>query len=138
MAITNNNSKGAALSLKIDGVEYNMDLKSANLTPEEADSGDVTFASLSTGGAQDWFLDIEAFSDYATGSMWEYIWSNAGTTDVDYVVAPYGNATASITKPHFEGTLTIPAPLGIGGTAGETFTFEARFKVDGKPTKVTA
>lgn len=138
MAISNGKYKGAKLSLTINDVEYNMDLMSANIVSEEADNDAVTFADLAAGGSFDWFLDIEAVSDYGTGSLWTYIWDNAGDADIAYSLKPYGNATASTTQPHFEGTLTIPGGQGIGGSADEVFTFEARFRLDGKPTKVSA
>lgn len=138
MAIANG-KKPARLSLTINSVEYNMDLQSAEIVSEEADNDVTTFADLAAGGSYDYFLDIEAISDYATGSLWEYVWSNEGTTDVEYLVKPYGNATASTTQPHFSGTLTIPGgTASIGGKAGEVFSFEARFTLDGKPTRVVA
>ena len=138
MALTNGKYKGGKLSLTINAVEYNMDLMSANIVPEEADNDAVTFADLGAGGSFDWFLDIEAVSDYGTGSLWSYIWDNAGNDEIDYVFMPYGNVSPSTDQPHFEGTLTIPGGQGIGGTADEVFTFEARFRLDGKPTRVTA
>jgi hypothetical protein len=138
MALSNGKYKGAKLSLTIDSVEYNMDLQSANIVPEEADNDAVTFADLAGGGSFDWFLDIEAVSDYGTGSLWSYIWENAGDDSVAYLLKPYGNAVASEAQPHFSGTLTVPGGQGIGGSADEVFSFEARFRLDGKPTRVAA
>lgn len=137
MAIANGKYKGASLSLTINSVEYNMDLTSANIVSEDADSGATTFADVAAGGGKDWFLDVAAVSDYGTGSLWNYIWSNAGTTGVAFMLKPYGNSAASAAKPHFSGTLVVPGKPNIGGTADEVFTFETRFELEGEPTMVT-
>lgn len=140
MSLTNGKYKGAKLSLMINAVEYNMELMSAEILAEEADNDAVTFADLAAGGSFDWFLDVEYVSDYATGSLWSYIWTNEGQTAIAYKLDPYGvGATPTATKPHFTGTLTIPGGQNkIGGSADEVFSSEARFKLNGKPTKVGA
>jgi len=138
MALTNGKYKGASLSLTINSVEYNLETKSVQILAEEADNDATTFGDLAAGGSFDWFMEVEAVSDYATGSLWEYVWSNEGDTDVAYILKPYGG-TATASKPHFSGTLTIPGgQASIGGTADETFSFEVRFALDGKPLKVVA
>jgi hypothetical protein len=140
MALSNGKYKGAQLSLTINSVEYNMDLMRAEIVAEEAESDATTFADLASGGSFDWFLDVEYVSDYATGSLWEYIWSNEGDTNIAYKFDPYGvGTTPTASKPHFTGTLTIPGgQTKIGGSADEVFSAEARFKLNGKPTKVGA
>jgi hypothetical protein len=139
MAITNKAYKGAKLSLTIDSLEFNMDLTKAVITNEEADDSDISFADLGAGAGLNWALEFEAFSDYATGSLWDYIWTNAGDTGVAYLLKPYGNATASATQPHFSGTLKVGnKPANIGGTVNETFKFEGTFELEGAPTRVAA
>ena len=138
MAIANGKYNGKSLSLTIAGVEYNMDATSVVLNNEEADSDATTFADLAAGGALQWFFEVEAVSDYGTGSLWAYVWDNAGDDGVAFVFKPYGNATATDSKPHFTGTLKVGPKPAIGGAAGETFTFEVRFDVEGTPTKVIA
>lgn len=138
MAITHAKYQGAQLSLTIDSVEYNMDLTKAVITNEEADDSDVSFADLGAGAGLDWNLEIEAFSDYASGSIWSYIWDNAGDTGVAYLLKPYGGL-ASATSPHFSGTLKVGnKPGNIGGTAKETFKFEHVFELEGTPTRVVS
>jgi hypothetical protein len=138
MALNHAKYDGAQLSLTINSVEYNMDLTKAVITNEAADESDASFADLANGGALNWNLEFEAFSDYGTGSLWSYIWDNAGDTGVAYLLKPYGG-TASATAPHWSGTLKVGAkPGNIGGTAGETFKFEGVFKLEGEPTRVTA
>lgn len=129
--------KGKSLSLKVGSVEYNADLTSVVLTNEEAEDDAVTFADLAAGGAVQWFFEVEGVSDYGTGSLWKYLWDNAGNSSVAFTFAPYGNETPSATQPHFTGTLSLGAKPPVGGTANEVFTFEARWDVDGEPTMVT-
>lgn len=138
MAIANGKYKGNGLSLTINAIEYNMDATSVILNNEEADNDTQTFADLAAGGALQWFFEVEAVSDFGTGSLWNYVWANSGTTAVPFVFKPYGNATATPAKPHFTGTLKVGPKPAVGGQAGEVFTFEARFDVDGTPLLKTS
>lgn len=133
----NGKYKGKSLSLTINGTEYNMDATRVELLNEESD-GNPTFAELAAGGAVQWYFEVEAFSDYGTGSLWNYVWTNNGSATVPFVFKPYGNSTASTTKPHFTGTLAVGPKPPVGGTADEEFTFEVRFDVNGTPTMATA
>jgi hypothetical protein len=128
--------KGKNLSLTVDGTEFSADGTEVVLDNEEADDDAITFADLENGDAVDWFFAITAVSDYGAGSFWDLLWENAGADAVDFVFKPYGNAVASATQPHFTGTCTIPKKPPVGGTAGETWTYEARLDVEGEPEKV--
>jgi hypothetical protein len=130
--------KGKSLSITVDAVEYNMDLTSIVLQNEEADDDATTFADLATGGAVQWFFEIEAVSDYSASSLWSFLWTNAGDSDVAFVFKPYGNATPTASQPHFTGTFNVGSKPAVGGTANEVFTFEARLDVNGEPVKVVA
>jgi hypothetical protein len=138
MAIGNGKYKGTQLSLTVDSVEYKMDCKKVVLDREESEDDFTTFADLAAGGSFQWFFDIEAASDFGTGSLWNYVWSNAGDTDVAFVFKPYGNATPSATQPHFTGTLSVGGKPAVGGEAGEVWSFEVRFDVDGTPSMVVS
>lgn len=126
--------KGKNLSFTIAGTEYNGDITSVTLANEEADDDVTTFADLSAGGNVAWTIEVEGVSDYGSTSLWSYCWANAGS-EAAFVFKPYGNVTASTTQPHFTGTLIVRAKPAVGGTAGETFTFEYTFDVKGAPTK---
>lgn len=128
--------KGKSLTIMIGVEEYQMDLTSIVLQNEEADDDATTFADLDAGGSVQWFFEIEAVADYSATSFWTFLWENAGTTDVTFEFAPYGNAVASASQPHFTGTLNVGAKPQVGGTANEVFTFEARLDVNGEPTRV--
>lgn len=138
MAIANGKYKGKSLSIMVDGSEYNMEVRSVVLQNEEADDDATTFADLASGGAVQWFFEGEANSDYGTGTLWNYLWTHAGETDVDFVFKPYGNEAASAAKPHFTGTLNVGSKPPVGGTANETFSFEFRLDVNGEPVMVVA
>lgn len=128
--------KGKDLSFKIGATDYKCDVMEVTLEPEDPEEDDLTFCEVGT-GASDWFLRGSARSDYGSTSLWSYLWDNAGD-DVEFTLAPYGNATPTTSQPHFEGTVTLTKKPAVGGTAGETFTFEFEFKLTGEPTKVTA
>lgn len=128
--------KGKNLSLMIGTKEVNLDGTSVVLDNEEADTDAITFAELAAGTPLQWFFTLSAVADYATGTLWDYLWSNAGSS-VSFVFKPYGNAVASATQPHFTGTTTINSKPPIGGSANEVFTFEARLDVAGEPVKKT-
>lgn len=129
--------KGKDLSLTIDGVEVNLEATSVTLNNEEADTDAVTFAELAAGTPMQWFFEIEAVADYGTGSLWDTLWTQSGSS-VAFVFKPYGNVAPSPTQPHFTGNATILAKPPVGGSANEVFTFDARLDVDGEPQKVTA
>lgn len=138
MAIANGKYKGGQLSITIASTEYKTDLTNLVLNNEEADADATTFADVGAGGAQQWFFEGTAISDFGTGSLWNYVWANSGQAAVAFVYKPYGNATATPAKPHFTGTLTLPAKPAIGGAAGEVWTWDVRMDVAGTPAMVTA
>lgn len=128
---------GKDLSLTFDAVEFNADGTAVVLDNEEGDTDSVTFAEVGAGDTRQWFFQLTALGDYAAGSIWDTLWENSGAT-VPFVFKPYGNAAATAAQPHFTGDCTVIAKPPIGGTAGETWTFEARLDVDGVPTRVIA
>jgi hypothetical protein len=130
--------KGKNLSLTIGGTEFNADITSVVIESDDADDDVTTFADLAAGGARAWTMTVEAVSDYSGSSLWGYLWENAGDDGVAYVLKPYGNATPTVSQPHFTGTLDIGSKPNIGGTANETFTFEYALDLTDAPTRATA
>lgn len=128
---------GKDLSLTFDAVEVNAEGTAVVLDNEEAEQEAVTFAEVGAGDTRQWFFTLTAIGDYSAGSVWDTLWENSGAT-VPFVFKPYGNAAATTAQPHFTGNATVIAKPPIGGSAGETWTFEARLDVDGVPTRVTA
>lgn len=133
--------KGNNLSLVFtQGVlteEVNLEATSVVLANEEGDDDEVTFAELASGANVQWYFEITATSDYAAATWWTFCWEKAGQT-ATFVFKPYGNASASASQPHFTGSVTMGAKPGVGGAAGETWTFEKRMDLVGEPTRVIA
>jgi len=132
--------KGNALSLKIDQTDFWMDVTSCKVTNDDADSKVVTFYDAANGGGKAYTLEITAIQSLDPTSFWSYAWDNVGKT-VPYVYAPKGVADAPTPDaPWFVGNVTIGAPPELGGDAGEDeeYTTDLKWKLDGKPTKVTS
>jgi len=127
------------LTLGSPGSEYSADLISWLIENEEADSDVVTFEDAASGGSRQFYLRGSAIQSTASTAFWTYVWENSGDTGVAYTIAPHGNAVATVSQPHFVGTLTIGAKPTIGGEASTSsssaFTFEFEFEIDGVPTK---
>ena len=132
--------KGKSLKFIIDDEAYECDLTAIDLLNEEAEGSDdvVTFCQAASGGGVNWYLDTTAITSTDQNSYWTYLWDNAGAQDVAYVYAPNGNETPTADKPHFTGTLDLPAKPNIGGEASTTWSFDIRLLVNEEPTKVTA
>lgn len=130
--------KGVALTLKFGTTDYKADVTACTLTNEEAESDVVTFEDAAGEGQRQFYLNITAIQSTDTASFWRYVWENAGTT-VAFVYAPHGNETASAAQPHFTGNVKVGPRPTIGGEAGagNTFTFETQWEVEGVPTMVT-
>ncbi len=131
------------LTLIIDSVEVTAEVSKDVITSNDAGSDFTTFADAAAGGAREYRLEFTAVQDGNTGSLWDKVWTAAGTS-VDFTLSPYGNAVPSVTEPAFEGTCTITEPDGdfLGGSADSSttarFTFDAAWVCDAKPTRVTA
>lgn len=131
------------LKLEIDSEDVTAQVSVVKITTGEADSDFVTFADAANGGNRQYNLVFTAVQDLVAGTIWDTIWTAAGT-EVSGVVNPYGNATPSATQPHYEFTAVVSEPDGdfLGGEANVStsarMTFEATWALTGKPTKVTA
>ncbi len=126
------------LTLGTPGTDISADLISYTIENEEADADVITFEDAASGGARQYFLRGSAVQSLASTSFWRYVWENSGDTEIPYTIAPFGNATASATQPHFVGTLTIGPKPTVGGEASASstsaFTFDFEFEIDGVPT----
>lgn len=129
------------LKISVAGTDYTAQVSKAVITSGESDSDFVTFADAAAGGAREYKLEFTAVQDAAAASLWDKVWSAAGTT-VACILKPYGNAAASATQPHYSFNAVVSEPDGdlIGGEADSSVTarqvIECAWTLEAKPTKV--
>lgn len=122
-----------ALDLGTPATNYWADIRSYELTNDEADSDVTTFEDAAGGGARQYKLAGEAIQSTDSASFWMYVWENVGET-VPFTLAPHGNEVPSASQPHFVGNVKIGARPKIGGEAGTgAFTFDFEWDVEGVP-----
>lgn len=132
-----------SLTLEIGGTEVTGEVSKAVITSAAAESDFTTFEDAAAGGKRDYALDFIAVQDAATGSLWDRIWTAAGST-VAFVLRPYGNEIPTEAQPHYTGNVTIMEPDGdfLGGEADAStsarFTVECSWPCTAKPTPVTS
>lgn len=132
-----------SLTLSIAATDYTTQVFNVDISAEAADDSEVTYAEAAAGGGRIYTLNFTGVQDLATGTLWDKVWSVAGTS-VAVLLKPYGNATASATQPHYTGNVTVTEPDGvlIGGEANSSATarqkFECSWVFAAKPTKVIA
>lgn len=103
----------------------------------------MTYADLVNGTGRNYVLAFTAVQDPAAGTLWDKVWTAAGTT-VAVLLKPLGNPSPTVAAPHFAGDVTITKPVGdlIGGEADASttarFTFEGEWFFTAKPTRITA
>lgn len=130
------------LKIKIGATEYTAQASVMKVVSGGADQDFVTFADAAGGGAREYRLEFTAVQDTATGTLWDQVFSNAGTS-VAIVLNPYGVGTATASAPFFTANATITEPDGdfIGGEANAStsarMTFSCSWVLDAKPVKVT-
>lgn len=131
-----------SLKIKIGANEYTAQVSRVVITSGEADSDFVTFSDAAAGGAREYRLEFTAVQDHADGTLWDTVFDTPGTT-VTGKVAPYGNAVASDTQPHYTFSATVSEPDGdfIGGEANSStsarMTFECSWVLAAKPTRLS-
>ena len=131
------------LTLSVGGEDMTAQVSNVRITSQESESDFVSFEDAAAGGAREYRLAFTAVQDVSTGTMWDQVFSNAGTT-VPVLLKPAGGTTPSPAAPHFTGNVVISEPDGdlLGGEANASasarFTFEAEWVFTAKPTKVTS
>jgi hypothetical protein len=129
------------LTLTIGGEDYTAQVSNCRITSGDAEGGFLSFAAAAAGGAREYKLAFTAVQDPAADTIWDLVWSQAGTT-VAAVIKPAGGTDPSESQPHFTGNLVIAEPDGdiLGGEANSSatarFTFDAEWTYTAKPTRV--
>lgn len=133
---------GRTLLITVAATDYTAQVFSASVEADDADSKDITFAEAAAGGGRQYKLKLTLTQDMVASTLWDKIWSAAGT-DVVVLMKPYGNASASVTQPHFTMSANVREPNGtfIGGDADANvqtrYNVEVEWPLAAKPTKVT-
>ena len=127
MAIPSSTSariKANALQLTIDGTDYWADFSSVVMQSEDASADVTTFYDASLGGRRDFYFTVSGVQSTEATSFWRAMWTGAGSEET-FIYAPHGNASPSADKPHFTGTVRLPArgAFQLGGEASPDGTF---------------
>lgn len=124
--------KGKSIVFEVNGTEY------------AGAASNVTFSSavneLGFGDYEDsldFTLAVTGFQDTAANSFHTFLFNNPGVT-VNISYAPHGNSVPSAAQPWFTATGYAETVPDIGGAAGEFFTFDVTFILDGKPARVVS
>src|SRR5262245_19805332 len=72
--------------------EVTSQVSKVEIDSAETDSDFVSFADAAAGGGRDYSLAVTATQDLVTGTLWDQVWTNAGSK-VAVTIRPYGNAT---------------------------------------------
>lgn len=126
----------AGIFLTVAGTDYDADVKSIDLTPEDRDDSDVTFAEAAAGDVAVTSANVTAIQSTKAGSLWRYLWDNPGD-EVAVVYGPHGNALPTADKPHFLFTVKLGNRPAIGGEARrakDRYDFTATWEVLDGPT----
>lgn len=131
------------LTITVAATDYTAQVFTAQFEAEAADTDDVTYSEAAAGGGRVYKLVLKLTQDMAASTLWTQVWTVAGT-DVAVLMKPYGNASASVSQPHFTATCNVREPDGvfIGGEADSSTTkrqtIEVEWPCTAKPVRVTA
>lgn len=131
-----------SLLIQVAATEYAAQVFTASFDSAAADTDDVTYAEAAAGGGRVYVLTLKLTQDMVSTTLWRKIFDAAGT-DVAILMKPYGNASASVTQPHFTATCNVREPDGvfIGGEADAAPTkrqvVEVEWPCTAKPVMVT-
>lgn len=131
------------IALDVDGVDRSDEVSKSEITAGPKGTDFVSFAEARSGGGREYKLAMTIAQDHASGTLWDLIWTGAGT-EVAGTYSPYGNATPTVSQPHYDFTATVAEPDGdfLGGEANSSTTavatVEVEWALNAKPTKVTA
>ena len=118
--------KATNIVFKIGSTDYACDTNMVQLSTQDM-PGDVrTFCEVQTG--QEWQLQLDGVTSLDSASLYQLLWTNYGT-EVAFVIAPAGNATASSTQPHYTGTVIFDKLPDVALTSGEIAKFSVTLTV---------
>lgn len=122
--------KAQNILFKFGATEYACDANMVSLTLEDAPGDVQTFCETRVGGQ--WTLEPEGITSGESTSLYRVLWDNFGDTAV-FTIAPNGNATASSSQPHYEGTVIFSDIPPLSLTSNETAVFTVSLQVKNTP-----
>jgi hypothetical protein len=122
--------KAQNIIFKIGSTDYACDANMVELTLDDAPGDIQTFCETRVGGQ--WALQLDGIMSGDAGSLYRVLWDNFGT-EVAFTVAPNGNATASASEPHYEGTAVFNQLPPLSLMSNETAKFSVTLEVKNTP-----
>jgi len=122
--------KGKQIILEVGGVDYAGQV--SNVVFSSA-VGELGFGDYED--SLEFTCAVTGFQDTAANSLHSVLWANPGET-VNISFVPHGNVTPSSSQPWFTASGYAETLPDIGGAAGEYFTYDITFILDGKPSRV--
>jgi hypothetical protein len=122
--------KAQNIIFKIDATDYACDANMVELTLDDAPGDIQTFCETRVGGQ--WALQLDGIMSGDAGSLYRVLWDNFGT-EVAFTVAPNGNAAATSSEPHYEGTAVFNQLPPLSLMSNETAKFSVTLEVKNTP-----
>lgn len=111
----------------IAGTDYACDATMVDLQLQDAPGDVQTFCEQRAGG--EWALTLEGIVSGDAASLYRVLWANFGSTAA-FTIAPNGNATATTSEPHYEGTVKFDQLPPLSLSTNETVKFSVTLTVD--------
>ena len=122
--------KAQNIIFKIGTTDYACDANLVELTLDDAPGDVQTFCETRVGGQ--WSLQLDGITSGDSASLYRVLWDNFGTTAA-FTIAPNGNATASTSQPHYEGTVVFNQLPPLSLTSNEVSKFSVTLEVKNTP-----
>lgn len=122
--------KAQNILFTIGSTEYACDATMVDLQLQDAPGDVQTFCEQRVGG--EWQLTLEGIVSGDAASLYRVLWGNFGTT-ASFKIAPNGNATASTSQPHYEGTVKFDQIPPLSLSSNNTSTFSVTLTVVNTP-----
>jgi hypothetical protein len=122
--------KAQNIIFKIGATDYACDANMVELTLDDAPGDIQTFCETRVGGQ--WALQLDGIMSGDAGSLYRVLWDNFGT-EVAFTVAPNGNAAATSSEPHYEGTAVFNQLPPLSLMSNETAKFSVTLEVKNTP-----
>ena len=122
--------KAQNIIFKIGATDYACDANLVDLSLDDAPGDVQTFCETRVGGQ--WALQLDGITSGDSASLYRVLWDNFGT-EVAFTIAPNGNATASTSQPHYEGTVVFDQLPPLSLTSNEVSKFSVTLQVKNTP-----